>query len=111
MDAFDQRAGLVPARPSGRQRRIEMEMAVDERRCDEPAFRIELLRAVRDERLADARPPFAVCEEVDEAPVEQARVPNDKAHARESTARGTAPRARPSARTDRARPHGASRMP
>src|SRR3954449_2442095 len=86
-----------------------MEMAIDERRRDKPAFRVELLPTVDGERLADSRPPITICEEVDEPPVEQACVSNDKAHARESTARGTARRAQPGARTDRARQRAASR--
>ena len=46
MDPLDQRAGLVPARPAGGERRVEVEVAVDERRRGEPPFRIDDLRAV-----------------------------------------------------------------
>ena len=42
-DAFEQRAGHVEARQAERQRRVEMEMAIDERRADEPAFGVERL--------------------------------------------------------------------
>ena len=38
-DAFEQRAGLVHARQAERQRRVHVEMAVDEGRRDEPAAR------------------------------------------------------------------------
>ena len=89
VDALDQRAGLVPARLAGRERGVEMEMAVDERRRDEPRFRVELLRAVGGERLADPRPASVLGGEIDEPPVEQARVAHDEVHARESTGRGT----------------------
>jgi hypothetical protein len=87
VDALDQRAGLVPARLAGRERRIEMQMAVDERRRDEPAVRRDLLRAVGGKRLADRGPALVLGEEVDEPPVEQAGVADDEAHARESTGR------------------------
>ena len=56
VDALDQRAGLVPARPARGERRVEMEVAVDERRRDEACVRVDLLRAVGGERLADPRP-------------------------------------------------------
>ena len=39
VDALDQRARLVPARLPGGERRVEMEVAVDERRRDEPRLR------------------------------------------------------------------------
>ena len=38
VDALDQRAALVPARLAGGERRVEMQVAVDERRRDEPAL-------------------------------------------------------------------------
>ena len=101
VDALDQRAGLVPARLPGGERRVEMEVAVDERRRDEARLRVDLLRAVGGDRLADARPASVLGEEVDEPPVEQAGVAHDEAHARESTGRGTAARACRAARTGR----------
>ena len=42
-----------------------MEVAVDERRRHEPAFRVELVRTVDDERFADSRPSVALREKVD----------------------------------------------
>jgi hypothetical protein len=64
-------------------------MAVDERRRDETSLRIQLVGTVGDERLADACPASVLCEEVDEAPVQQSGVAHDETHARESTGRGT----------------------
>src|SRR5258707_3362033 len=87
VDALDQRAGLVPARLARRERRIEMQVAVDERRRDEARLRIELVCCtVRVERFADPRPASSFGDEVDETAVEQARVAHDEigAHARES---------------------------
>jgi hypothetical protein len=64
-----------------------MQMAVDERRRDEPAVRRDLLRAVGGKRLADRGPAVVLGEKVDEPPVKQAGVADDEAPARESTGR------------------------
>ena len=84
-----------------------MEVAVDERRRDEPSVGVDLLHAVARERLADARPAAALGGEVDEAPVLEARVADDevRAHAGESIAAERRSRAR----TTRAVPTGRSR--
>src|SRR5579862_9040763 len=75
VDALDQRARLVESRPAGRERRVEMEMTVDERRGDEPAGRIELDVGNELELGSDARPAAAVGGEIDErVAVERPRV-------------------------------------
>ena len=117
VDALDQRARLVPARLAGCERRVEMEVAVDERSRDEPRFGVELLCGVDGERLADPRPAAVLGREIDEPAVEQARVAHDEIHARESTGRGSGRRALPrrpygsraATRSDAAVPRGRRR--
>ena len=65
VDPLDQRARLVPARLARRERRVEMEVAVDERRRDEPALGVELSCASTSSVCADARQAAAFDREVD----------------------------------------------
>src|SRR6266540_3806776 len=53
VDALDQRAGLVVARPAGGQRRVQVEVAVDQRRGREPALGVDRLRRVGVQAGAD----------------------------------------------------------
>jgi hypothetical protein len=47
LDAFQQGAGLVQPRQAERQRRVHMEMGINERRRNQPSRRVDLLRALR----------------------------------------------------------------
>ena len=59
VDALDQRARLVPARLAGRERRVEVEVAVDERRRHEPRFGVDscAASASSDSPIGVQRPP------------------------------------------------------
>ena len=67
VDPLDQRPRLVEARLARRERRVEVEVAVDERRRDEPAVRVELRVGVEPEARPDPRPAPALGREVDRA--------------------------------------------
>ena len=69
VNAFDQRAALVEPGPSDRQRRVEVQVAVDKRRRHEPPGDIDGLSGLA---AGDEAP--AVDEEIARRPIHQARV-------------------------------------
>jgi hypothetical protein len=84
VDALDQRSALVETRPSGGERCVEVEVAVDERRRHEAAGRVDHRLGVSS--FADPRPAAALGDEIEDATVHQSRVADDEVgHALEST--------------------------
>src|SRR5262249_44789085 len=73
VDALDQGAALVEARPARGQRGVEVQVTVDERRRHEPALDVDRLA-----RLAAAHEPPAVDREVDQRAVLEPRVPQQE---------------------------------
>jgi hypothetical protein len=67
-DALEQRAARVDARHPVGERRVDVEMRVDERRRHHEAARVERLRGVRVELRADRGDAAAVAQDVDAGP-------------------------------------------
>src|SRR5262245_28447833 len=79
VDALDQRPRLVVARPAGGQRRVEVQMTVDERRGRQAALRLDDLRRARIEICADPGEAPVLDPHVDN-PLADTYVANEEVH-------------------------------